>query len=228
MRRSSLAVFLFFVMTVTIYSQARHAPKRNDTWYEQALRHLNPRNIDYGSIWDERKRALLQQLGSRYFHYSFAATAAALILATVLGVERRSHKRALDIAALAIADILRHDEYSRNAADDAIRRYNEHIEGCNRSIESGRDAEAELRQVRKELADTREENRALRSELAKKLKTTAERTPPAATTETPGVPNEKASEPGHLAARIASLEKQLRAERRKHPAKGTSVDDHRA
>jgi hypothetical protein len=215
-------------MTVSVHSQARHAAKRNDTWYEQALRHLNPRNIDYGSVWEERKRSLLQQLGSPYFQYGFAATAAVLVLATVLWVERRSHKRALDIAALTIADILRHDEYSRNVADDAIGRYNEHIEGCNRSIETGRDTEVELRRVRKELADTREENRALRNELAKKLKSAGERTPPAATTETPGAPKEKAAEPGHLAARIDSLEKQLRAERRKHPAKGTSVDDHRA
>jgi hypothetical protein len=223
-----LVAFLFFVITVSAYSQARHAPKRNDTWYEQALRHLNPRNVDYGSIWEVRKRALLQQVGSPYFQYSFAATATVLVLMTLLCVARRSHKRALDIAALAIADILRHDEYSRNVADDAIRRYNEHIEGCNRSIETGRDTEAELGRLRRELADTREENRALRNELAKKLKTAAERTPPAATTEAPTVPNEKAAEPGHLAARIASLEKQLRAERRKHPAKGTSVDDHRA
>jgi hypothetical protein len=228
MKRSTLIVFLFFVMTVSVYGQARHTPKRNDTWYEQALRHLNPRNIDYGSLWEERKRALLQQLGSPYFQYSFAATAAVLVLMPLLGLERRSHKRALDIAALAIADILRHDEYSRNVADDAIRRYNEHIEGCNRSIETGRDTEAELRRVRKELADTREENRALRNELAKKLKTTTERTPTAATTQTPSAPNEKAAEPGHLAARIESLEKQLRAERRRHPAQGTSVDDHRA
>jgi hypothetical protein len=223
-----LAVFLFFVTTVSVHSQARDAAKRNDTWYEQALGHLNPHNIDYGSIWEERKRALLQHLRSPYLEYSFAAMAAVLVLATVLCVERRSHKRALDIAALAIADILRHDEYSRNVADDAIRRYNEHIEGCNRSIETGRDTEAELQRVRKELADTREENRALRNELSKRLKTMAEGTPPTATAATPGAPREKAAEPGHLAVRIDSLEKQLRAERRKHPAKGTSVDDHRA
>jgi len=49
MKRSTLIVFLF-LMTVSVYGQARHTPKRNDTWYELALRHLNPRNIDYGSI----------------------------------------------------------------------------------------------------------------------------------------------------------------------------------
>jgi hypothetical protein len=100
-------------------------------------------------------------------------------------VARVSHKRALDVAAQSMADILRHDEYSRQAAREAIRRYNDHIKTCNRVIEAKQEGhikstsatEAELQRVTQELADTREENRALRSELAKKSRTGAATTP---------------------------------------------------
>src|SRR5207249_2777930 len=108
----------------------------------------------------------------------FAATAAIVVVLTLLCVQRVSHKRALNIAAASLADVLRHDEHSRQVAREAIRRYNEHIENCNRVIETGQDGlskstsetEAELQRVRTELADTREENKALRNELAKKQK----------------------------------------------------------
>jgi hypothetical protein len=85
-----------------------------------------------------------------------------------------SHKRALDVAVLSIADVLRHDEYSRQVADEAIRRHNEHIESCNRLIEAGHDDAAELQRIRKELADTRAENQSLRNQLAGAQKMIAE------------------------------------------------------
>jgi hypothetical protein len=229
MKRWASILIVFIVTTFPVYSQARKQTRKDDTWYEQALRHLNPNNIDYGSIWEQRKRAILNQIGTPYFEYSFAATAAVVVLLTLLCVQRMSHKRALNIAALSIADVLRHDEYSRQVADEAIRRYNEHIESCNRLIEAGQDDEAELQRVRKELADTREENKSLRNQLATTQKMIAGMMPQGKGEQSPPVHQEKESEPGHLAARIVSLEKQLRAEQRKNQhGKGTSVDDHRA
>ncbi|HYR42657.1 MAG TPA: hypothetical protein VER98_06525, partial [Terriglobia bacterium] len=159
MKRCMFLLVAFFVTTVPVYSQARQQSRENATWYEEALHSLNPKDIDYGSIWEERKRAILHKMGNPYFEYSFAATAAVVVLFTLVCVQRVSRKRALDLAALSIADILRHDEYSRQVADKAVRRYNEHIESCNRLIEAGRDHESELQRVRKELADTRDENR---------------------------------------------------------------------
>jgi hypothetical protein len=229
MKRGTFVLIVFFVTTVSAYSEARKPTRQDDTWYEQALRHFNPNNVDYGSIWEQRKRAILHQIGNPYFQYSFAATAAVLVLLTLLYVQCVSHKRALNLAALCIADVLHHDEYSRQIADEAIRRHNEHIESCNRLIEAGQDGEAELQGVRKELADTREENRALRNELATTQKIIARMTAQGKAEQAPSPDKEKASEPGHLVARIDSLEKRLHAEQRKkqHP-KGTSVDDHRA
>jgi hypothetical protein len=171
-------------------------------------------------MWEQRKRAILNEIGSRYFQYSFAATAAVVVLLTLLCVQRASHKRALDLAALSIADVLRHDEYSRQIADEAIRRYNEHIESCNRLIEAGQGDEAELERIRKELADTREENKSVRNQLATTQKTIAGVTPEA---------KAESSSPGYLTARIDSLEKKLRAEQRKNQqSKGTLFDDHRS
>src|SRR5437660_503518 len=139
MKRSAFVLLVIIVTTVPVYSQARKQVRQDNTWNEQALRHLNPNNIDYGSIWEQRNQAILKQIGNPYFQYSFAATAGVVALLTLLCVQRMSHKRALDVAVLSIADVLRHDEYSRQVADEAIRRHNEHIESCNRLIEAGQD-----------------------------------------------------------------------------------------
>src|SRR5207237_3695107 len=72
------------------------------------------------------------------------------------------------IDAEKLADVLSHDRRSRDAAREAIRRYNEHIEKCNRVIEAqeaglslsgqvvGSDAEAlraELQETAAKLSD---------------------------------------------------------------------------
>ena len=230
MNRYAVVIVLMVVASLSAYGQARKQTQRDNTWYEQALHHLNPNDIPYGAIWEQRKRAILNQAGNPYFQYSFVATVGVLVLLGLLCVQHVSHKRALDIAALSIADVLRHDEYSRQVADEAIRRYNEHIESCNRLIESGQDNEAELQRARKELADTKAENKSLRNQLATAQKYPAtgkaqgklEASPPPAK-------EEKESKPGHLVARIQSLQKELREEQRKNQqVRGTSVDDHRA
>ena len=229
MKRCAFLLMTFFVTTVPVYTQARQQSRRNTTWYEEALHSLNPNDIDYGSIWEERKHAILHEIGNPYFEYSFAATAAVVVLLTLVCVQRVSRKRALDLAALSIADILRHDEYSRQVAEEAIRRYNDHFDSCNRLIEAGRDHEAELQRVRKELADTRDENRKLRNDLAEKQKLIAGMTQQEKAEQAPPVQKEGESAPGHLLAHVRSLEKQLReAQRKNQQRKGTSVHDHRA
>jgi hypothetical protein len=230
MNRFPVVLVVIVVATLSAYGQARKQTQRDSTWYEQALHQLNPNDIDYGAKWEQRKRAILDQVGNPYFQYSFAATVGVVVLLGLLCVQHVSHKRALDIAALSIADVLRHDEYSRQVAEEAIRRHNEHIESCNRLIEAGQDSEAELQRVRKELADTKAENKSLRNQLA-----TAQKNPAAGKAQgkveapPPPVKEQKESQPGHLVARIQSLQKELREEQRKNQeARGTSVDDHRA
>ena len=62
MKRSAFILIVIIVTTGPVYSQARKQTRQDDTWYQQALRHLNPNNIDYGSMWNERKQAILQQI----------------------------------------------------------------------------------------------------------------------------------------------------------------------
>ena len=229
MNRFAVVIVLMVVASLSAYGQARKQTQRDNTWYEQALHHLNPNDIDYGAIWEQRKRAILDQVGNPYFQYSFVATVGVVVLLGLLCVQHVSHKRALDIAALSIADVLRHDEYSRQVADEAIRRYNEHIESCNRLIEAGQDSEAELQRALKELADTKAENKSLRNQLATAQKNPATGKAQGKVEASPPVKEEKESKPGHLVARIQSLQKELREEQRKNQqVRGTSVDDHRA
>jgi len=237
MTRFGFVLFVLLLASCPVYSQVSRQRPKHDTWYEQALRHINPENIDFGSIWEQHKREFIAQLGNRYFHYSFGATAAIVLLLTVMFVQHVSHKRALEVAAQSIADVLRHDEYSRQVAREAIRRYNDHIESCNRVIEARQEGlarsisatESELQRISEELADTREENKALREDLAKKSKIIAGMSLPSKAAQAQPAQTEMESAPAQYIARINELEKQLRAEqRRNHRAKETSVDDHRA
>ncbi len=231
------AFVMFFALaaaTPAASQSSKPRPKPPETWYERALRQINPANINFGELWEQRKRAMLNQIRNRYFRYSLATTLGIVVLLTLLSIQQVSHRRSLDHAARSIADVLRHDEYSRQIAREAIRRYNEHIESCNRAIETRQDglsksisdAEGELHRVRRELADTREENKALRNEVAKGQKLIAEMNSAAAKTQP--VQTEMEFVPAQYIARINSLEKQLRDEQRKNQSlKGTSVNDHR-
>src|SRR4051794_14351503 len=129
-------LFVVLLATPPAFTQAAKPRPKRTPWYEQALRHINPENTDYGVVWEQRKDELFRQLPNRQFQYSFCATLAVVLLLTVTCVQRISHKRALDVAAQSIADVIRHDEYSRQVARSAIQRYNEHIEACNRVIEA--------------------------------------------------------------------------------------------
>src|SRR5438128_1252809 len=135
MRRFAHVVFVLLLAAYPVYSRALQQRPQHEAWYERALRHINPDNTDFGSIWEQRKRDLIGQLGNRYFQYSFGATAATVLLLIVMCAQQMSHRRALKVAVQSIADVLRHDEYARQAAREAVRRYNDHMESCNRMIE---------------------------------------------------------------------------------------------
>src|SRR5262249_6435447 len=67
---------------------------------------------------------------------------------------------AMWITAEMMADVLNQDSYSRKIAQEAIERYNAHIERCNRAIENGdaaRTPGGEVDQLRTELMRVAEE-----------------------------------------------------------------------
>jgi hypothetical protein len=111
--------------------------QRRDTWYEFLLKQFNPDNLDYGA-WIEQHRQAFLDAGVRnpYFGYSAALTLALLILAIVYAKQRLDHRRSMWVTAEMMADLYNHDGYSRQVAREAIQKYNDHIERCNRAVEA--------------------------------------------------------------------------------------------
>jgi hypothetical protein len=132
------------------------------TWYEFMLHQLNPHNRDYGAWYRERRKALVDaSIRSQYFWYSFWATVALIFVGAWLIkslYDRRKEKRIMDDM---MEEVKAHDAYSRQAAHEAIQRYNEHIELCNRVIETSEagkpagNAESQPAQAQNELEKLR-------------------------------------------------------------------------
>ena len=144
--------------------------QHQDTWYEFMLKQFNPNNVDYGR-WVEHKSRELTELLLRnpYFLYSFWITVALLVAATVCAKQWVDHRRAMWVTAEMMADLYNQDAYSRQVAQEAIERFNKHIERCNRAIEQGETnagaaaGNSETEQLRAELMRIAEErDRAIR------------------------------------------------------------------
>jgi hypothetical protein len=111
---------------------------RRDTWYEFLLKQFNPDDVDYGTWMEQRRQAFLDSsVRNPYFRYSAAATLALVLLALLHTKHRIDHRRSMWITAEMMTDLYNHDVYSRQVARDAIQKYNEHIERCNRAVEAG-------------------------------------------------------------------------------------------
>ena len=131
--------------------------QREDTWYEFILKQFNPDNIDYGNWLEQRRRNLIElRLKNPYFLYSLWTTIALILAAAICVKQRIDQRRAMSITAEMMADLYNQDTYSRQVAQEAIGRYNQHIERCNRAIEGIESSPAatspnEMEQLRTEL-----------------------------------------------------------------------------
>jgi hypothetical protein len=115
---------------------ARPMYQRGDTWYEFLLKQFNPNNFDYGKWMEERRQVFLDEsVRNPYFKYSLGTTIGLLIMAMLYTKQWIDHRRAMWITAEMMTDVYNHDTYSRGVAREAIQKYNEHIERCNRAIE---------------------------------------------------------------------------------------------
>ena len=123
MKRRVVVLSFFLSTAFPVYGAASQQRPSHETWYERVLRQINPDDTDYGAIWEERKKAFADRLGSPYFQYCLATTVTILWLFIVLYAQHVSHRRKEDIAVDAIADVLRHDAYSREKAREVFRRY---------------------------------------------------------------------------------------------------------
>jgi hypothetical protein len=132
--------------------------QRQGTWYEFMLKQFNPDNLNYGSWLEQQRRAFIKaRVNNPYFLYGLCATIGLLLMSVVCTKLWFDHRRQMWIAAEMMADIYNHDAYSRRIAQEAIERYNTHIERCNRAIEAAEHgqalsgAESEIEQLRSEL-----------------------------------------------------------------------------
>jgi prefoldin subunit 5 len=114
------------------YSRSRTSP------LEAMVHALNPRDVNLGAMWEERRRAWLENAGAnRYFWYSFGATVLVILSWFALAWVQSDRVRERWQLAEHAADALRYAEYCKGKAKDAIDRHNLHIETCNRVIEAG-------------------------------------------------------------------------------------------
>jgi hypothetical protein len=110
--------------------------QHQDTWYEFLLKQFNPSNVDYGKWVEQQRRNLIElRLKNSSFLYSLWTTIALILAAAICLKQRIDHRRAMSITAEMMADLYNQDVYSRAVAQEAIERYNKHIERCNRAIE---------------------------------------------------------------------------------------------
>jgi hypothetical protein len=156
--------------------------QRSDTWYEFLLKQFNPDDIDYGTWMEQRRQAFLDaSLRNPYFNYSAGVTLALLVLAMLYAKRTIDHRRSMWITAEMMTDLYDHDAYSRQVAREAIQKYNDHIERCNRAMEraehglaaGGTDSEAdrfraELQAVTAERDSYKRERDLAKNDLAEK------------------------------------------------------------
>ena len=156
--------------------------QRRDTWYDFLLKQFNPSNLDYGTWMEQRRQAFLDaRARNSYFGYSMLTTFGLLMMAAVCIKFRIDYRRSMWITAEMMADVYNHDLYSRQIATEAIQKYNQHIERCNRAIEAGESEHtslasdgtddalrAELQRVGGELVAVKREKDRIQEELQKK------------------------------------------------------------
>ena len=113
------------------------APLYRDTWYNFVVRQFNPDHRDWGDWIEERRQALLDASARNpYFKYGLVST---VLLLMALGAWAKALcdlSRTKCIFKEQLTEALRHDQYSRDGAREAIRRYNEHIDPPRRATVS--------------------------------------------------------------------------------------------
>jgi len=136
---------------------------RHETWYDFMLKQLTPDKTDYGVRIEQYRRKFIEDgLKNPYFLYSLYMTIALLIATAVVVKLWIDHRRSMWITAEMMADLYNQDSYSRQVAQEAIERYNKHIERCNRAIEAGENVAVagganQIEQLRTELMRVAEE-----------------------------------------------------------------------
>lgn len=179
-----LLVLTFALAPLSVPAQSgRQQALQRETWYEFLLKRCNPSDFNYGEWIEQRRRAFLEAtVKDSHFWYSLSMTAGVLILTAACAKLILDNRRRMRITSEMMADLYTHDLHSRQAAREAIERYNQHIEQCNRAMESAETGEgrpgwgsseagrlrAELQRVAAQLEATTQDRNKLQDELRQK------------------------------------------------------------
>src|SRR6266436_10275454 len=161
---------------------SRYPSLRRDTWYEFLLKKFNPTDFDYGAWLEQRRKALLEStVREPRFWYSLSATTALMLMIAAYAKLFLDHRRNMRFTAEMMSDLYSHDLYFRQLAKEAIEKYNQHIEQCNRAMEAGsgngrpgwgnseaQGLRAELQRVASQLEATTQDRNKLQEELRQK------------------------------------------------------------
>lgn len=154
------------------------------TWYDALFHSLNPRNIDWGTSWEQRRAALLENTAANKY-FVFCAFLVLCFYAALLAIGWIvwDHKKDIRYFETELVKGRNWIMYWKTHALEAITKHNAHIERCNRVIEAGEAgiqtgdaAEAtelrlELERTRAELQNATSEKLRLKSELDEKART---------------------------------------------------------
>ncbi|HET8924398.1 MAG TPA: hypothetical protein VFN26_15535 [Candidatus Acidoferrum sp.] len=181
---SGLLIIVLFFAAPRVSGQSPRQPHNGgDTWYEFLLKQFNPGNFDYGAWLEKRREALLEATAKEpYFWYSVSVTAGMLLMMAAYTKLYLDHRRSMRVTAEMMADVYSHDLLSRQAATEAIEKYNQHIEQCNHAIEASETGDArpgwgetqtdslkgELQRVASQLEATTQDRNKLQEELRQK------------------------------------------------------------
>jgi hypothetical protein len=156
---------------------------RRETWFEFMLKQFNRGNFDYETWLEKRRKAFLEStVKEQYFWYSVSVTTGMLLMIAACTKLHLDHLRSMRVTAEMMADVYSHDLLSRQAATEAIEKYNQHIEQCNRAIEASEAGDArpgwgetqtdslkaELQRVASQLEATTQDRNKLQEELRQK------------------------------------------------------------
>ena len=109
-----------------------------DTWYEFLLKQFNPGDVDYGQWMEERRQVFVAASAKNpYFPFSLGVTIWSLLVMIAYAKLRIDRRRERYLTEEMLTDLYNQDLYSRQAAKEAIAKYNNHVEHCNRAIEAG-------------------------------------------------------------------------------------------
>ncbi len=118
-----------------IPAERARAPQQN--FFEFLLRSANPRQIDWGAEIDRRVQNLLgHSVNNPYFRLCAVQLALIVFLLALCYFWYDKAEKTKQIATENLTDALNAKSFADQKALEAIDRYNEHIEKCNRAIEA--------------------------------------------------------------------------------------------